>query len=277
MNHTTFFACLRDTHRSIGVAPGSEIGDMAPDRAIFRHRGFAVEFPTLALILALITGCTNSIATAQVNAGDAVVRSYVEIEQRENFAQLLRDYGENKILPTGFELQALLALSHYPELQHVAIRFIVDDVSIPLSSRPHWASMLHSARNRTYLVVIDNNLEGPRDVLLLKNQPFNAQIGIIGHELAHTVYYLRRSFFGILADALCQLSDCHLEFERATDRRLIDYGLGWQRYDHARFVRARFGSAQPTTRSAEGGGAYLSPDELLELIENNPVYSESHR
>ena len=99
--------------------------------------------------------------------------------------------------------------------------------------------MLRSAENRTYLIIIDNELEGPREALLLKNQPFNAQIGIIGHELAHTAYYLNRSFLGIAGNALCQLTDCRITFERATDRRLIDYGLGWQRFDHAAFVRSR--------------------------------------
>jgi len=121
-------------------------------------------------------------------------------------------YGNKKQLPAGYELQALLALSHYPELRDIEIRFVVDDVSLPLSSRPYWASMFNSAKNREYLVIIDDTLDGPRDALLLKNQPFNAQVGIIGYELAHAVYYLNRSFFGIIGDALCQLSKCRINF-----------------------------------------------------------------
>ena len=119
-----------------------------------------------------------------------VIREYVELEERKNYSSLLREFGNNKRLPKGFELQTLLALKHYPELRNTRINFIVDDVSIPLSSRPHWSSMLRSAKNRTYLVIIDNEREGSREALLLKNQPFNAQVGIIGHELSHTVYYL---------------------------------------------------------------------------------------
>lgn len=203
------------------------------------------------------------------------VREYVEAEQRPRLAELRAEYGRHKELPPGYELQALLALSHYPELKDVRIRFIVDDVSIPLSSRPHWASMLRSARKRTYLVVIDSHLEGDRDALLLKNQPFNAQVGIIGHELAHTVYYLDRSFFGILGDALCQLSSCRVRFERETDRRLVDYGLGWQRYDHALFVRSQFlGSVEAALATEGGGGAYMSPTELRDLIEGSETYAD---
>jgi len=201
------------------------------------------------------------------------VREYIEQEQLARFDHLLESLGRNKNLPEGFELQTLLALSHYPELSDIKINFVVDDVSIPLSSRPHWSSMLRSARNRTYQVIIDSEREGTRGALLLKNQPFNAQVGIIGHELAHTVYYLNRSLFGILSDALCQLSDCRIGFERATDKRLIDYGLGWQRFDHARFVRGRISQNQISASTAEGGGgAYMSPAEILRIIQGHEAY-----
>lgn len=202
-------------------------------------------------------------------------REYFEPEQRANFDALLVEFGNNKQLPEGFELQALLALRHYPELLATRINFIVDDVSIPLSSRPHWRSMLRSAKNRTYQVIIDSELEGSRDALLLKNQPFNAQVGIIGHELAHTVYYLNRSFFGIVGNALCQLTACRIEFERATDRRLIDYGLGWQRFDHATFVRGRISQNRASAFTAEGGGgAYMSPAEIMRIMDGHEAYSD---
>lgn len=106
---------------------------------------------------------------------------------------------------------------------------------------------------------------------------FNAQVGIIGHKLAHTVYYLHRSFFGILGDALCQLSSCRIAFERDTDKRLIDYGLGWQRYDHAIFLRSRFASdnsRQSELEDGGGGGAYMSPRELLTLMEGHAAYAD---
>ncbi len=226
------------------------------------------------IVLEIITPGSNA-AEWQSNTLLEVVRDYDEQEQRAHYDDLLAEFGQFKQLPKEFELQALLALSHYPELKQAKIKFIVADVSIPLSSRPHWSSMLRSAKNRNYQVIIDSELEGPRDVLLLKNQPFNAQVGIIGHELAHTAYYLNRSFFGILSDALCQFSECRIEFERATDRRLIDYGLGWQRYDHASFVRRRFASNLSSANTTQGGGgAYMSPAELLRIMENHESYAD---
>lgn len=236
------------------------------------HTKLSLSLFTLVAAAWLVTGNERAVQGEQRAAPlpVRVVREYVEEEQQDRYQQLMVEFGRNKELPAGFELQTLLALSHYPELRETRIRFVVDDVNIPLSSRPHWASMLRSADKRTYLVVIDSQREEGREELLLMKQPFNAQTGIIGHELAHTVYYLDRSFFGILNDALCQLSSCRIDFERQTDRRTVEYGLGWQRYDHSVFLRNSFG-ADPFAE-ASPGSAYLGPRELLSLMESNPAY-----
>ncbi len=234
----------------------------------------------LGTFLTCILSLTLSGSSGQAFAQDwspttQPVREYVEQDAQSLYDGLLAQFGTNKKLPEGFELQALLALSHYPQLRETKINFIVGDVSIPLSSRPHWSSLLRSAKNRTYQVIIDSELNGPRATLLLQNQPFNAQVGIIGHELAHTAYYLDRSFFGILGDALCQLSDCRINFERATDRRLIEHGLGWQRFDHASFVRGGITPDMASASTAEGGGgAYMSPAEILRILRMHEAYAD---
>jgi hypothetical protein len=203
-----------------------------------------------------------------------VQTAYVEADEARRFELLLEEFGRHKDLPEGYELQALLALSHYPELKKVKIRFIQDDVNIPISSRPLWSTLFRSAAKRTYLVVIDTEREGSREALLVKHQPFNAQVGIIGHELAHTVYYLDRSFFGIAGDGICQLSDCRINFEQATDRRLIDYGLGWQRLEHSAFIRGGF-LAEGNPFDDSGSGPYVGPTKLMEIIGEHPAYADS--
>ena len=203
------------------------------------------------------------------------VRHYTQSEQEPLYDELFAEHGNNKELPEGYELQALLALSHYPELKDIKIKFVQNDVDIPISSRPHWTSMLRSAKHRTYLIVIDTEREGPRESLLLKTQPFNAQVGILGHELAHTLYYLDRSFFGITSDAFCQLSGCRIDFERDTDKRLIEYGLGWQRFDHSMFLRTSIIENTQEAFNTEGaGGAYMSPKEFLENMADSGLYGD---
>jgi hypothetical protein len=230
-----------------------------------------LRFLLVACLLGFLSGCgSNLIDEFSATIPNNVVREYSQSVAQRRYDSLLAEYGTNKELPLGYELQTLLALSHYPQLKNTKIKFIVDNVDIPLSSRPHWASMLNSASNRTYLVVIDSQRTNANDAILLKNQPFNAQTGIIGHELAHTVYYLDRSVFQIIADAVCQLSDCRVGFERATDKRLVDFGLGWQRYDHSVFVRQSRG--QPINTIARSSSPYMSPVELLTLMEAHPAY-----
>lgn len=232
-------------------------------------------------VLLLLPACVAYLAAAGSGEPDVdtyrdelppVTREYVRSEQAPRLAALMSEFGDRKELPEGYELQALLALSHFPELKHVRIRFVRSDARIPISSRPRPVSVIRSRWNRLYLVVIDTAMPGQpgRDRLLLKNQPFNAQVGIIGHELAHTASYVHRRFFGIAADAICQLSDCRVEFERDTDRRLIDHHLGWQRYDHSSFVRAGFRAAG--TESDGDGGAYMGPAALLREMEESGHY-----
>lgn len=248
---------------------------MARHEIIANHSNIRIRKILTCIFLPIAIGSSSALFAQEELSARSAPREYVESEQRANYDVLLAEYGNNKQLPEGFELQALLALQHYPSLRDVRINFIVDDVSIPLSSRPHWSSMLRPAKKRTYQIIIDSNRDGSRESLLLENQPFNAQVGILGHELAHTVYYLDRSFFGIVGNALCQLTDCRIGFERATDKRLIDYGLGWQRFDHATFVRGRINQDPDEAFTSEGGGgAYMSPAEILRIMESHQVYAD---
>lgn len=199
-------------------------------------------------------------------------REYVREAEQPRFEELLAEFGAAKNLPAGYELQALIALSHFPELRDTRIDFIQSDVQIPISSRPRPISTFRSRGKRRYLVVIDTESEN-RGPLLLKNQPFNAQVGILGHELAHTAWYINRSFFGIVSDAFCQFSNaCRNSFEQDTDRRLVLHGLGWQRHDHSSFVRAGF--RQLGIESDGGGGAYMDPTELLVAMEESGIYAD---
>lgn len=241
-----------------------------------------IVFGIVIVLGLLFTSQGVSYGASVTNAGRAdgtvepVVRRYTEQGESARFDELRAEYGGNKELPAGYELQALLALSHFPSLRDVRIRFIVDDVQIPVSSRPRPVSTFRRPENRLYLVVIDTASRREEDPLLLRNQPFNAQVGILGHELAHTAYYLDRPTLGIIGDALCQLSrSCRVRFERATDRRLIRHGLGWQRFDHSTFVRAGFRAAG--IESDGDGGAYMGPTELLEVMGKSGMYDLDNR
>jgi hypothetical protein len=187
---------------------------------------------------------------------------------------LLRGYGKNKKLAEGFELQCLLALSHYPELKEVPIDFQIKPSDIPLASRPAPMSVLFPWKQRKYLVIISNKPNSSFEPILLKNTPFNAQVGIIGHELAHSVYYQDKSAFQLVAIAYKYTNNrlFHKDFERNTDKRAIAHGLGHQLYDFAYYARKSFGQTEQEIQLA-AGGTYLSPGEILTEIKKYPFYT----
>ncbi|GAB4406844.1 MAG: hypothetical protein OHK0053_33260 [Microscillaceae bacterium] len=190
------------------------------------------------------------------------------------YRRLLAIYGKNKKLPAGFEWPTLLALTHYPELKDVPIEFIQMPTWIPLSSRPHPWRLLFPWQKRVYLVVISTRSEDFLAPILLHRLPLNCQVGVIGHELAHTVYYLDKSAFRLAGIALGYLSiPFRKKFEKDTDRRAIAHGLGYFLYEYAVFVRQALNFKEMDNQMAQGAeDTYLSPKEIIAEMKKNPIY-----
>lgn len=190
---------------------------------------------------------------------------------------LMETFGRYKILPKGFELQSLLALSHYPELKEVPIRFLIQPAKLQLSARPDPWSLLLPWEARTYLVIISNDTGRNNDPILLPLVPFNEQVGIIGHELAHISSYIDKEaiyFVSLGYKYAFRFEEFAPGFERATDRRAIAHGLGYQLYDFAFFVRKAFGQTQQQIQQ-ERGGLYMSPPEIAEEMAKFDFYTAS--
>jgi hypothetical protein len=147
----------------------------------------------------------------------------------------LRDlYGPHKHLPERYALPALLALAHYPELRTVPIHFFEEPALFPLASRPDPRSLFRRRENRRYHVIISTETIEALQPALLERMPFDAQVGIIGHELAHTVSYLDKSSLEVLVMGLnyALFPSFRATFESNTDRRTVMHGLGPQLMQH---------------------------------------------
>lgn len=176
--------------------------------------------------------------TTQLVTGQHVVKEYKKTDYIDKVDSLRSKYGTNKFYPKKFELAILLALSHYPELTDLHITFELNKGFIPLISRPTITSMLGKKKKWHYKIFISDDNQFTYSEVLLKNIPFNAQVGIIGHELAHTVSYLHKSFTDMLSIAVNYvLKKYRSTFEKDTDKRCIQHGLGWQLYDYAIYTR----------------------------------------
>jgi len=151
---------------------------------------------------------------------------------------LLRAYSHNKQLPPGFQLQALVALSYFPELKNTHIRFMVKHAYSLLQTRPIGRGIFNR-HTRQFTITISDSTYWKLATIQLDNMNFNAQVGVIGHELSHVSDFIRRSFIDLAMSGVKHISSKYIDgFEYRTDSICIAHGLGCQLLAWSRFVRA---------------------------------------
>ncbi len=147
--------------------------------------------------------------------------------------------GENKGLPPGFETVAAIAYSAFPQLKDVNIDMILTEGGAPMESTVEIGSLFGGRKNRRYHVLLNDARNSFFDPILLRSLPFDAQVGILAHELGHIVYYENLNIFGFGNWGLRYLleDEFRAAHERTTDLMPVYYGLGSQIYQYAYFVR----------------------------------------
>ena len=179
--------------------------------------------------------------------------------------------GDNKGLPEGFEEVAAIAYSAYPQLKDLNIDMILTQQGAPMESTLKIRSLFGPRKNRQYLIFLNDAQNTFFDPILLRALPFDAQVGILAHELGHIVYYHELNLFQFGKWGLRYLRDdeFRVTHERTTDLMPVYHGLGSQIYQYAYFVRN-----DPTCKSffeAEKDFMdkyYMTDRELLGFINN---------
>lgn len=174
-------------------------------------------------------------------------------------------YGENKIIPKQLEHAVLVALAHYPELIKIHIEFIItQNAFFPYASRPKISDIFKPSEKRRYQIIIADHSKNLEKVLL-KNLTSEAQVGILGHELAHTAFYLTQDTLGLLKTALRYFWPSFRErFEKDTDRSTIAHGLGEELYKYSRYIRTLDGILLNNPWIEK---YYLKPEDILREME----------
>jgi hypothetical protein len=116
--------------------------------------------------------------------------------------------------------------------------------------------------------------------LLFKNLPFNAQVGVIGHELAHAADFSAMTSLDIIAHVVKNVSAKYIDrFEYNTDAICIAHGLGYQLLSWSSFVRKRMNrenwdgpdyAHRPMTKER-----YMNPGTIIKRIEADPIYRDA--
>lgn len=230
--------------------------------AMYPHR------PALLLLtLLLLTSCGFTRFAALPSIGGNTSHRTLSALDSTAADSLLALYGNNKTIPGEYLHQALLALSYYPELKDTRIEFRYSDEKTTMAARPVIGSLFCKRR---YLVLINNDPDF--DGIPLDKVPFNAQVGVIGHELAHIADYESRNLWGILEVLFSYAGPRHKpHFERTTDKETIIRGLGWQLYDWAVYSMEDNPYATEAYKDFKRRH-YMSPDEILAYIGSLSTY-----
>lgn len=206
-------------------------------------------------------------------------KSYAPEEMDSLRLQVLQEqYGKLKDLPAGYEGQALIALSHYPELREVKIAFRFNENGTPLTARPTvWSTLFRSAKKRTYLITIAKDTDPRWAAILLHRLPYNAQIGVLGHEIAHVADFSKRSFWGMLSVLVGNLSELFMDkMEYNTDLITIRHGLGYQLLAWSTYVREVLqieeGNIDPVTQEMAESERYMNPATIQRYMKQEEMY-----
>lgn len=219
----------------------------------------------------------------QLKAQDIVKSFRQNSFTNEEIAILKSKFGNHKTLIADYENQILIALSYFPELKDTKIKFRLKNRETPLATRPTLFSMFRSAKKRTYIISISEKSTNYLDAIVFRNLNYNAQIGVLGHELCHVSDYLNKGFGKMCNVAAIEIFSKKAvdKFEFDTDLNSINHGLGYQLLDWSINVRENLkrvnwlGAVNLT--ADEKSERYMNPSTITAILSKHPLYRENQR
>ncbi|TLX76945.1 hypothetical protein E9993_04475 [Labilibacter sediminis] len=183
-------------------------------------------------LLLIMVGLNMGVLEAQLSfqEQDLLALTVLELNDFEN------QMGINKEVPLEFSKPVYHALSYYPELKQTHIKFKYKKIGTTLNARPTIGSLFFRKKeNRRYVIRI--NKTKADSVINFSDVPYNAQVGVLGHEFAHFIDYSQKGIWGVFKRLLSYTNKKGKEkFEKEIDQLTIDRGLGWQLHQWADLV-----------------------------------------
>lgn len=177
-------------------------------------------------------------------------------------------FSVNKEIPNVIQHLALKALSHYPELKHIHIRFIFSRKlkKSVMAARPVVSTLLQPHNKRIYDILINPVFKLTQSIEPIHHLPEEVLIGWFGHELGHIMDYEQRTIWGVAKFGLLYwLSKRYVrKAERAADTFAVNRGMAPYILSTKEFI---LGHSELSTRYKEKiARLYLSPDDIVELV-----------
>lgn len=177
------------------------------------------------------------------------------------------NFFKNKIVDSNYINQINIALSHYPSLINIKIVFKEKKIKTSMAAMPKLSNIFKRRNNRTYYIFI-NSKSKYGDDLLLKNLPINAQIGVIGHEIAHIYDFQNKNNFTLIFNSVGYLfTGYKKKLEAKTDNITIIHGLGHQLYEFDSLIFNNKNISEKYLKMKNK--IYLKPSEIKSIMLRN--------
>ncbi|MCL2727878.1 MAG: hypothetical protein FWD56_05795 [Bacteroidales bacterium] len=129
-----------------------------------------------------------------------------------------------------------LAATYYPDLCSTKIHLKYGKIKTSMAALPRFGSIFKKPHKRTYKIIVNANPNKPQ-ARLIYDAPFDAIVGVMGHELAHVSDYNTKSSWQIARTGIRYMSKNQRKtIEHQTDSITIARGLGMQLYQFAYYV-----------------------------------------
>ncbi|MES2798915.1 MAG: hypothetical protein V4638_02785 [Bacteroidota bacterium] len=204
-------------------------------------------------------------------ASFAQIRTFIEADYTSKIDSMRKEWGQNKSnISPKYELPILIALSYYPELKNAHIDFKEQKIKTSMNAQPTLGSILFRKKDNWHFTVRINNQE--KDSMVHVSQvPFNALVGVFGHEFYHFMDYKTKKpghFLGFLFKYMSKKGKKKVEYY--TDLGTIKRGLGWQCYDFEHYVQHV--SKATVAYKKFKAETYLSAEQILEEMKKLEMY-----
>ncbi len=188
------------------------------------------------------------------------------------YEAMMKAFGKNKILPSGYEEQTILALSHFPELKDTYIQFRLHPSHATLRTRIDAFSLLKRRDHRYYVITISSRTIEKLKLIMFSQMSSNAQVGILGHEISHALDFSKKNFWQCIVSGTRHLSPEFVDsLEFHTDLICIKHGLGRELEAWSRFVRTNmrvknWRGSDYVNQPGQQHERYMNPDTIEKVM-----------
>ncbi len=216
-------------------------------------------------------------ATVTVTAQPRQPLADIKGDMDSSYAALSQHFAVHKKIPLAYEKQIIYALSYFPELAGTKIDFrIKKSKGGIISTHPTMGAIFRRSSRRRYVVTINDSTSN-RTLPVFGNGPVNGQVGILGHEFCHLLYFNNRSGAGLLALGIAHVSKDYIDrFENKTDSVDIERGLGYQLIDWKtyldKYFRTAGRNALPSFEKSSARERYMSVQHIRDQMSKTRIY-----